>query len=139
MKTVCKCAVLLQNLILVFDEVMVPHFDCVGIVDSLIADCLNFKTTTFNLVDVPSKWARSISTREDVLTHEVAPDEVFVLPVTAQASDLQEKETIISQQRADLSHVRLVITNSHMLAHLKAADLVELTILVDSDLTVVFE
>ena len=65
--------------------------------DSLIANSLHFETTTFNLVDVPAKRARRIGAREDVFSHEVAPDEVFVLPPTAQASDLQVEETIIGQ------------------------------------------
>ena len=75
-------AEVLENHVFVLDEVVVPLLDGVCVMNSLVSYTLHFKATTLKLANVPEEWARSISSREDVLSHEVAPDEVFVLPIT---------------------------------------------------------
>ena len=72
-KAVSSKGIFLDNRVLVLDEVMVPHFDSVSIVGTLVTNSLDFKTTTFNLVDIPVEGAGSISTGENVFTHEDSP------------------------------------------------------------------
>ena len=42
---------------LVFNDVVVPHFDSVSVVDSLVSSGLDFEASSFNLVDVPVERA----------------------------------------------------------------------------------
>jgi len=72
-KAVSSKVIFLDNRVLVLDEVMVPHFDSVSIVGTLVTNSLDFKTTTFNLVYIPVEGAGSISTGENVFTHEDSP------------------------------------------------------------------
>ena len=94
MKAVCEDAILFDYSFFVLNNVVVPHLNRVGVVHALVADGLNLKTTALKLVNVPVEWARGISTREDVLAHEVAPNKVFVLPFEAESGNLQEEESI---------------------------------------------
>lgn len=94
METVCKHAVFLGHSILVLDNVVVPHFDGVCVVDSLVPHCLHFETSTFKLTDIPVQRARCVSSGEDVFSHEVAPDKILVLPGTTETGDLEEEETV---------------------------------------------
>jgi len=72
-KAVSSKVIFLDNRVLVLDEVMVPHFDGVSVMCTLVTNSLDFKATTFNLVNIPVERAGSISAGEDVLTHEDSP------------------------------------------------------------------
>ena len=45
------------NFGLVLDDVVVPHFDGVSVVDSLVSSGLDFEASSLNLVDVPVERA----------------------------------------------------------------------------------
>jgi hypothetical protein len=100
---------------------------------------LNLKTAAFNLSDVPEKWARGIRTGEDVFSHEDSPDEVLILPESSQTCNLEEENTVVLEEWLNLSHEVLVVSDSNMLTHFKASDLVELLVHVHSQITVVEE
>ena len=74
MEAVSTLGVILDNLLLVFDEVVIPHLDSVSVMNSLVSYSLNLEATTFNLVNVPVERARGVCSWEDVLTHEDAPE-----------------------------------------------------------------
>jgi len=137
MEPVSKHSVLLLDNLTVFDDVVVPGLDSMCIMDTLVADTHDLKTTPFELAGVPVHRAGGIGTREDVLAHEVAPDEVFVGPVAAETRNLQEKDTIGFQESLHLGHVSLVVADTDVLTHLEAGNLVVLTPLVSGKLSVI--
>lgn len=139
MKAIGKHTVFLNYLLLVLDDVVVPHLNGVSIVHTLVSHGLHFESTTLKLVDVPEERARGIGTREDVFSHKVAPDQVFVLPWTTESSNLEEEQAVRLEERLHLGHEGLVVADADVLAHLKASDLVKLVEGVDGDFTVVLE
>ena len=126
-KAVCELAVLLLDLLLVLDDVVVPSLDSVCVVHALVAHRLDLETSPLELARIPVHGAGRISTREDVLTHEVAPDQIFKLPLSAESGNLQHEQTVRLQETLDLSKECLIVTDADMLAHLEAGDLVELS------------
>jgi hypothetical protein len=139
MKSVSMEVVLLNDGLLVLDEVVVPHFDGVSVMNTLVTDGLDFETTSFDLGDVPEERARSFSTREDVFTHEDSPKEVFILPSATETSDLEEEQAFGLQKGLNLRHVGLVVTDTNVLTHFEVRDFIELAVLFNSDFTVVKE
>jgi len=73
MEAVSFESISLDDTILVFDQVVVPHLDGVSVMHSLVPYGLDFESSTFDHVDVPVEGARSIGSREDVFTHENTP------------------------------------------------------------------
>lgn len=139
MKAVCKESIFTNHIFFVLDDVVVPHLNGVRIMDALVPDGLHFEATAFEHLNVPVERARSISAREDVFAHEVAPDKILVPPFTAEASNLKEKETIRLEKAFDLRHELLVVADSYMFAHLEAGNLIKLLVDVGLDFTVVKE
>jgi hypothetical protein len=72
-KTIGKLSEFLFNFFLVFDYVVIPHFDGVSVMNTLVSYSLDFKATSFNLVHIPEKRTRSIGARENIFTHENSP------------------------------------------------------------------
>lgn len=116
-------AVRLEDLLLVGHPVLVPAEDSCRVVDTKHIDVLDFEASGLDLADNPTKRARRIRTREDVLVHEETPDEVLVLPVWAQASDLEQEDTVVVEKVVDLAEERLVAADTDVLSHLKRHDL----------------
>jgi len=73
-------SVSLDHVLLIADPVLVPSVDSSGVVDTEDINVLNLKASPFKLVDDPTERAGSIRTREDILIHEKAPDEILILP-----------------------------------------------------------
>lgn len=73
MKAVSSESISLDDTVFVFDQVVVPHLDGVGVMHSLVPYGLDFESSTFDHVDVPVEGARSIGSREDVFAHENTP------------------------------------------------------------------
>jgi len=138
-KTVGEHTKLLFNFFLVFDDVVVPHFDGVSVMDSLVSSCLDFEATSLNLVNVPVKRAWSISSREDIFAHENTPDKVLVFPFTSQTGNLEEEKSVGFKECFNLGHVLLVVSNSDVFTHLEAWDFVELSEGFNVDFSVVEE
>ena len=126
--------VLLDNLVLVADPVLVPAIDSCRVVNAKNIDVFNLKSSGLDLVDDPSERTRGICTGEDVLVHEdtptqlersltmrwsyvwkPVPDEILVLPVGTNASDLEDKDAIVVEKVIDLPEERLVPANSNVL------------------------
>jgi len=84
-----------------------------------------------HLVDDPSKRARSVGTREDMLVHEKTPDEILILPRWTDTSNLEDKDTIVVQKVVDLGKELGVATDTDVLGHLQADNLVILGALGD--------
>jgi hypothetical protein len=53
------------------------------------------KPDTFELVDEPAEGVGGVGAREDIFVHEETPDEVFELPVGADAGDLEDQDAIV--------------------------------------------
>lgn len=138
-KAVCERAELLLDLHLVLDDVVIPHFNGVSVVGTLVADGLHLETATFDGADIPVERARGIGAREDILAHENAPNEVFVLPETSKTRNLEEENAVILEEGFHLSHEVLIVSYADVLTHLEASDLVELTDGLSGEFTVVLE
>lgn len=117
-------AVLGLHLVLVGHPVSVPPPEGGRIVHANGVDVLDLKSSTFQLVDEPAQRSGSVRTWEDVLVHEQAPDEVLVLPRLSKTSDLQEEDTVVVQHVVNLLQELGEVTDTDMLGHLKAGDLV---------------
>ena len=121
--TVPAVAVSLDDLVLVADPVLVPAPEGSRVVHAEDIDVLDFEAGRLNLVDDPTKGARGVRTGEDILVHEEAPDEVFVLPRRTDAGDLEDKETIVLEQVVHLAKEGAVAANADVLSHLEGDDL----------------
>lgn len=84
---------------------------------------LDFESSSLQSVNDEAKGSASVSAREDVFVHEKTPDEILVLPRLAQTSDLQEEDTIVVQHVVDLREEGSEVTDTDVLGHLKASDL----------------
>jgi hypothetical protein len=62
------------NLLTVCHPVSVPPPESSAVVDSNGIDTLNLKTSSFKLIDEPTKRGRGISTGEDIFVHEKTPE-----------------------------------------------------------------
>lgn len=94
MQTIREHAVLGNDVVLVLDNVVVPHLNRMSIVNSLVPDGLHLESSALELANIPVEWAGSIGTGEDILSHEVAPDQILVLPGAAEAGNLKEEDSI---------------------------------------------
>jgi len=99
-------------------------------------DALDLKASTLELVDDEAKRSGSVSTGEDVLVHEQTPDKVLVLPALPETGDLEEEDTIIVKHIVNLLQEGMEVTDTNVLGHLKAGDLV-VTTLGNGDIAVV--
>jgi len=136
-EAVCKLTVLLNNSLLVLYNVVVPLLDGMGVMNTLVAHAHDLKATPFQLTSVPVHRAGGIGTWEDILTHEVAPNEIFVSPVAAEPGNLQEEDAIGLKECLNLGHIILVVADANMLTHLEAGNLIELAPLVSREFSVV--
>lgn len=126
MKAVCKHTILLLNNCLIFDDVVVPKFDRLGVMNALVANTHDFETSAFELARIPVHGTGGICARENVLTHKVAPNQILILEVAPKSRNLKEENAIILKQSLNLGHEVLVVANTNVLAHLEAGNLVEL-------------
>lgn len=62
------------NLLTVCHPVSVPPPESSAVVDSNGIDALNLKTSSFKLIDEPTKRGRGIGTGEDIFVHEKTPE-----------------------------------------------------------------
>lgn len=120
-------AVLGLDLVLVGHPVPVPPPKSGRVVNADSVARLDLETSTLKLVDEPSKRGRGISTRKDVFVHEQTPDEILVLPRLAKSSDLKEEDTIIVQHIVNLLQEFAKVTDTDVLGHLEAGNLVVAT------------
>lgn len=91
-------------------------------------DLLDLEAGTLKLVDEEAQGSRSVSTRENVLVHEQAPDEILVLPRLAQTSDLEEEDTIVVHHVVDLLQERREVTDTDVFCHFETSDLLVATL-----------
>lgn len=68
---------------------MVPGQNCDSVMGSTVFNGVDFKSSSLELFDVPSKRTGGIGTGEDVFVHEKSPHKVFVLPSSSKSSDLE--------------------------------------------------
>ena len=85
---------------------------------------LALEPSALKAVEVKAEWGRCISSWEDVSVHEETPDEVLILPRLAEARNLQEEDSVVIEHIVNLSEERLEVTDTNVLSHLKAGDLV---------------
>lgn len=130
--------VLLNNLVLIRDPVFVPAVDSGRVMDAQDIDRLHLETSVLKLgnnrtrmrqssnnggkdkgrthaTDNPVQRAARISTREDVLVHEQAPNEILVLPARTETSDLEEECSIIIQQTVNLGEEGVISSDTDVL------------------------
>lgn len=116
-------AIFLCALIAVLQPVLIPSGNGSAIVYTEYIDALDFESRRFDLVDDPSEGARSIRTGEDVLVHEQAPDQIFILPGRSESSDLQDEDSVIVEQVADFAHEALIAADTDVLSLLERDNL----------------
>lgn len=91
--------------------------------DAKDIDVLNLKAGRLNLFDDPPEGARRVGTREDILVHEEAPDEVLVLPGGAETGDLEDEDTVVVEEVIHLAEEGAVAADADVLGHLERHDL----------------
>lgn len=116
-------AILGLNLIAVAHPVPVPAPQSSRVVNTNGVDGLDLEASALELVHNEAQRSTGISTGEDVLVHEQAPDEVLVLPGLAETSYLQEKDTVVLKHVVDLTQERGEVTDTNVLSHLETGDL----------------
>jgi hypothetical protein len=130
------CTILANNLVLVGEPVTVPLPESSRVVHTNSVNALDFEASALERANEEVKRSRSIGTREDIFVHEQAPDEVLVLPGLTKTGDLKEEDTIIVEHVVDLVQELAEVTNTNVLGHFEAGNLVEAT-LRNGDVTVV--
>ena len=150
--------VLLHNLVLVGDPVQVPSVEGSRIVDTEDIHRLDLKVGRFelsvngnplesyvtHLLDDPSERERSIGSWENVLVHaevnksgvmttlhsQKTPNEILKLPAGSDTSNLEDHQTVISQEIVDLGEESAVSSDTNVLGHLETRNLVVIAFLV---------
>jgi hypothetical protein len=85
---------------------------------------LDLKSSTLEGVDDETEGSRGVGTGKDVFVHEETPGEVLKLPCLAETSNLEEEDTIVLQHLVDLAEEGTQVTDTDVLSHLEAGDLV---------------
>jgi hypothetical protein len=117
-------AVLGVDLVLVAQPVAVPPPESGGVVNTDSISHLDLEAGTLEGVDDEAEGSRSVSTGEDVFVHEQTPGEVLELPCLAETGDLQEEDTVVLEHVVDLAEEGTQVTDTDVLGHLEAGDLV---------------
>lgn len=99
-------------------------------------NALDLEASALQLVNDPAERSGSISTREDIFVHEETPDEILILPRLSETSNLEEEDTIVIKHVVDLGEESGEVTDTDVLSHLEAGDLV-VAALRDGNVTVV--
>ena len=132
--SVPSVTVLLDNLVLIADPILVPTVDGCRVVDTKNVDILNFKSSRLELTDNPTERTRGVRTGEDILVHEdtpvrlltvlktgrnvvrkLIPDEVFVLPMRTNTSNLEDEDAVVVEKVVDLPEEGLVPADTNVL------------------------
>jgi hypothetical protein len=129
-------AVLGLHLVAVGHPVTVPPPEGGRVVNTDGVDVLDLESGRLQLVDEEAERGRCIGTREDVLVHEQAPNEILVLPRATQTRNLQEEDTIVVHHVINLLKESLKEADADVLSHLETSDLV-VTTLGNRDIAVV--
>lgn len=120
-------AILVNDLLLVTKPVSVPSPQGGRVVDTNVVDQHDLETGTFKFSNNKVQRSRSIGTWENVLVHEKTPDQVLELPVLTQTGVLQKEDTVIVQHVVNLRQERAELTDTNVLSHLQAGDLLVTT------------
>jgi len=127
-------AVLLGNLVLVANPVLVPAVDSCRVVDTKNINIFDLKSSRLDLANDPTKRTRGVRAGEDILVHEntpvqvltflmagkipvwnLVPDEILILPVRTNTSDLEDEDAIVVEKVVDLPEEGLVPADSNVL------------------------
>lgn len=84
---------------------------------------LDLEPRPLQLIDKPPQRRARVRAGEDVLVHEQAPDQIFILPALAQPRDLQEEDAVVVEHVVDLLQERREVPHPDVLGHLEAGDL----------------
>ena len=116
--------ILFNDLFPVRHPVPIPAPQRRRVVHANRVDVLDFKAGALERVDDEAERRRRVRAGEDVLVHEQAPDEVFVLPRLAQPRNLQEKHAVVVEHVVHLPKKPREVAHAHMLGHFEAGDFV---------------
>ena len=86
-------------------------------------DVLDLEARSLDLAHDPAERARRVRAGEDVLVNEQAPDEVLVLPVGTDTSDLEDEDAVVVEEVVHLAEESGVATDTNVLGHLERDDL----------------
>ena len=108
--------------------------DSCRVVDTKNINIFDLKSSRLELVNDPAERTRGVCTREDILVHEntpirmltfsmvgqtlvwkPVPDEILILPMGTNTSDLEDEDAIVIEEVVDLPEERLVPADSDVL------------------------
>jgi hypothetical protein len=122
-------AILLDDKLFVLDPVVIPSQNGHAVVSSTVFNGVNLEASSVKLLAVPTERARGIGSWEDILVHEKSPDQVFVLPSSSETCNLKIESTVILQKSSNLMHEFLIVSDTNMLTHFNARNLIVLFVI----------
>jgi hypothetical protein len=105
-------------------------------VDTNRIDLLDLESRAFKSVYEETKRCACIRTRKDILVHEEAPDQIFILPRLTQARNLKEEHSVVIHHVVHLLKEGTEVADPDVFRHLKTGNFV-VAAFGDGDITVV--